>query len=1393
MMRNPWQKEGVSILEEKLSNVLPMVGQQRLFEKLSSFRKNISSSDPLKLSDFFMVIGAWGVGKSRVGHEICLQSIQPDREWIIDGQGQRIFEPGDERSILPIFVRYSQITNGELGSRLDADTWIPIATIEALKRLVGGSKAGGPGALAHNQDILNNHLRECLTPRGWETHKLELHEALQIQDPAVAMATVQRVLGKLGVQNLWIIVDEIEDITDIEREGLKTEERKEAGIDQVLLTVIPRVIKNEQTRQQYPWVNFTLLCSRAVGDLLKNVRAIERRTGWHELVTNSFDDVQSFFGYLEKNRTDIAAAINSYPPGLREAAFFAANRNFGWFNVIMYFAHDNYSGLDAAGVLERLARHAPVGSGRSIFNLDLIDTDYRVAHGDDWELVRRRLFGLLPEEIGYGTPAIVADALLRREDADGDRPIFSKYLEIDLKDPRSLPPFLARAGFRVVAGSANEYEMPGEVRFDLDVVIRSLAAFSIALPEARRGNLLVCEKLEDFIDQLKGLTPYADSADRFGGFLHAFLTEERWRVLGEDGAQRTHIGPSFSFLLDFNTLATAKATVSGYLLEGDANTRVAEAFKQAKNQKLERVNALLRGIACAWDGGQDFVTVSFVKDRRCPLVSWRPTADPLGFAVDHTAYLISVNQASFGDVESDLQHLAGLGAAPVLLIDEDDHDALQQLVLDLARSNPRMAPFIIPISLPRVASDTMTVLGLMGERGDATAAFTPDKLRTQQFHASIGTTLGLIKQTVTDWREQADQQGLILRPAFYGTSTNDELLRAFATGYASMLQGVDYTTMVGSDAHFAGDKELRDNFKKAAERNYKPGPAFEKAPITRMLLGKEDGTVAVAIPSALVALLKACLCATGLKPAELERRFLFDLRQREGDKKQHELQKPRDVLKHLLGVLLHLGLVHRDDKESHRGISERILRQEIADARGHLDGQIAGYIEKIRKQHEASADALKLRDKEARTRLKDSEQRLSKLDLKGIEAPWSELLKPSADDGRLVFQDRFAGAATAVKRIRDDTRWVFDRDQYDGVRYGPDTLQQLEEQQHNDHYPLWKRCKILNGFYEEVRTRRDTLLKEIKVKGDAFEARIPKLDDGKAMLPLQVLTTPLAITYQELDFSPDRPDKTIVAGSTALGTQSLGYALAKGNFQKSQQRLTELERLVKQPGGLVAEFDRLTSSWEGCCQTLQDCQNLLAQWSRFFAAATASVRTDFRIETLAKECAELEDYFQKGGIREVVDDREGSGTPARELLGILDNELQQHQAKPLELKERLEDVKNSILPRLQADFEKQHGHAFSAFRRICRVQGLAAPTLPQVVGDTWAATTKPFEDLAEGIQAQGTAFFKGSDLDFNGFVDLCRRADAKEPLDWTSEEMVRALTDLQRLKLIEYRFVEPEA
>src|SRR5205807_10344075 len=116
--------------------------------------------------------------------------------------------------------------------------------------------------------------------------------------------------------------------------------------------------------------------------------------------------------------------ISDYPPGLKEAAFFAANRNFGWFNVIMQHAHENHQGhqIPAWELLRRFGEDTPRGQA-SVFIPDAIGP-YRIEEDADYPFIREAMNGLLPHGIGPAgevTAEEPAGLLTKRDHAGAGR------------------------------------------------------------------------------------------------------------------------------------------------------------------------------------------------------------------------------------------------------------------------------------------------------------------------------------------------------------------------------------------------------------------------------------------------------------------------------------------------------------------------------------------------------------------------------------------------------------------------------------------------------------------------------------------------------------------------------------------------------------------------------------------------------------------------------------------------------------------------------------------------------------------------------------------------------------------------------------------------------------
>ncbi len=1371
---NPWQREGVSILPKEPKDLMPIVGQKRLFDMLSRFRETLLTPSANKLSGFFVLHGGWGVGKSRVGHEVCLEAISEDVDWIVEGQPQRLLRGGLQDHILPLFLRYIQVTGGPLGEHLGADNWIASVVVEGLGRLAGLRAHDTAGNLARNQDRIRQWTEMALRPKGWERAKPALAAALGQRDvQKAARGALEALKEHVRIEHLWLVVDEIEDITDVELDGLHSEERK--SIDQGLLTMIPRVIKAEEVRQEYPEVNFLLLCSLAVGDLLKQVRAIERRTERLELRTNAFTDVEAFFTYLQNHRPAVAVAISDYPQGLKEAAFFAANRNFGWFNVIMHHCHENHQGgkIPAWDLLRRFGEDTSRGRD-SVFIPETIG-EYRVEHDDDYSFVREAMYGMLPHRIGAagGVDGAKATRLLAKRDHGGtQRNIFTKMLEIQPPPLHRITVYMVKSGFENETGTV--LAMRGEVRFDLKEVIESLKAYSaIVLPEDRRDHLLICEDKAEFTAQVKGLSPYAEQAEHFADVLHGLLTEPAYRAKDDSGNPPEYVAPAFTFLFEFNRLNRLRRGEEGFLRDSASNTRLEEAFREVQKDAKGREQTLLHGLANCWDIERAPVQVTPVSECSLTALSFTSSYSPLDLGTDHSAIVFCGTSATDAEIEQDLSRIVSRRSLePVVIVLEDQDQRVEDLAERIARNVSRIAPFVVIHNITRQGGDYLVRVGLMGE------AFASDDLRTSHFHAVIQLGREQLKKILDLWlKEKIEDEGLVLRPLFYGSKVLDDDLAAFAKGYTALLGGKSYHEITQSGSGVFDDDTERERFTKMADRQVAPGAKYQGAPRMELLVD-EAGARQAELPRCILTLMSLC-SHVQLKPADLERRFLFAV---------PDDVRAREVVRHFVGVLVDAGLIERLENDAVRQISEHSLSTELKAAEDWLDTKFEAATAAIKAiYHDEGTRLADLRGKQARQSLKEARQRLEELDLDFVGKAWEELNRMSSD-GIPMYEQCLRKSLAVISKVRDEVRRIYDAAAERAFRYSPEVLLDFEQNQSSPGYPLWKRVKVLQGFYADVDKKRRELLKRIGEVLQDVERRVPDLPEGQKAFPTQALSRPLSAFRQELDFRPDRPNKTVTAGGSSFGVVTVGYKICDNRYREALERLGHLEAELSLPGKLVAGFLELLSTWEGLRTELVGIRSRLDAVRAFFADAPAKVKSEAGLEDNESEFDELTYQINGGGIRHNTDEREEANAPVLSLVDGLKTDMDKLRTQPRDLADHLEGLESQAVQSLEVAYQAKHRNLMRAWTSI-RVAVRKDPrTWPQQRAETYGKTQAAFDGLVAEMRAEGERYFAGEpDTTLDVYVALCGMELDEQPIDWDSPEYERHVTSLKRKKLLELR------
>jgi hypothetical protein len=606
-----------------------------------------------------------------------------------------------------------------------------------------------------------------------------------------------------------------------------------------------------------------------------------------------------------------------------------------------------------------------------------------------------------------------------------------------------------------------------------------------------------------------------------------------------------------------------------------------------------------------------------------------------------------------------------------------------------------------------------------------------------------------------------------------------EELEAFAKGYAAMLTGESYHSVMQKETGvFADDKE-REDFKKMVARQTDPGPKFATEPRLE-LIQLEGGEQVATVPRCFVALMERC-SHVGLKQSELENRFLFDL---------PDGGKAKDVIRHLTDVMSYLGLLDNDNGTL-KQVSTHVLDRQVKAAEDWLDARFETAVNSIKTiHHDEGARLLDIRGKEARQRLKEARKELDDLSLDYVGKSWEELNRETSD-GMPAYEQGLRKSLAVVVKVRDAVRSVFDTEADRLFKYSPDYLSEFEKHQSSPNYPLWKRVKILHGFYSDLDKRRRELIKQIAAINEEVERRVPDVHEGEykdqKAFPLQPLVRPLGAFQQELDFSAEKPNKTVTAGGSSFAIMTVGYKICDGKFREAFERIDTLEVELTQPGKLVAGFRELLATWEQLRNDVGELETRLTAITAFFADAPQDVKDDAELDSLQSELDELRDYLCNGGIRENTEGREARGDAILSLVKGLKEDVDEVRNAPANLRDRLQGKEAQAVQSLEVRYQSDHGPLIKAATAIRMVQNKDLPKWPSERSETYGKTEAKFAELVEQMRREGQEYFTGEpEVSFDDYVGLCKLALNKTTIDWDGD-YERVVNPLKRLKLLELR------
>ncbi|MBN1877700.1 MAG: hypothetical protein JXA33_25985, partial [Anaerolineae bacterium] len=489
-----WSNKGVALYPVDF----PLVGQNAVFNNLLKFKQAFMSSQGDDITGFFVIIGDWGLGKTRIGYELFAQTFNHVEGWLLNEEyiapnaaDGRLLKPQLAEGILPLYLRYSMVCDDELF----IENWVARVATTALRL------ATQPAQHHDAPPVLLDELRAALKARGVDL--VALRDAVDGPgDDDARLAAAMEILRPASINRLWVVVDEVETLADLKK-GLRAD-GEQAPVSETYLDMIPTIIKHENYRQAHPYVNFLMLCSTGMRDKVE-IGPNRRRTDSVDLEPNRIGDVHRYVAHLRERAESLGQSVD-YPAGTLEGAFIASNRNFGWFNVMMSSIHESYrQALEnkqtrtAWQLIEEYARTE--ARARWIFDLSALSL-LKGAKGVPEATLNRLLFGQLPISLTDGFSEAESKALRQVTVPGIAGTAFVELVEVHL-DERTLGDKLTQPeiGFKISPQGGDRY-LYYDSEVSLSSLLSALRAFSVG---AQPGNFVVCRDLTAFTAQLSAL------------------------------------------------------------------------------------------------------------------------------------------------------------------------------------------------------------------------------------------------------------------------------------------------------------------------------------------------------------------------------------------------------------------------------------------------------------------------------------------------------------------------------------------------------------------------------------------------------------------------------------------------------------------------------------------------------------------------------------------------------------------------------------------------------------------------------------------------------------------------------------------------------------------------
>lgn len=1323
-----WSNKGVALYPVDF----PLVGQNAVFNALFKFKQAFMSSQGDDITGFFVVIGDWGLGKTRIGYELFAQTFNHVEGWLLNedyivpnGADGRLLKPQFAEGILPLYLRYALVCDDDLF----ADNWVARTTNAALRLVTQ------PAQSYQIPRLLLEDLRTALKARGVDL--VALREALDAPtDDDARLEAALEVLRRAGIYYLWVVVDEVETLADLKK-GMRAEDEPRS-VSETYLDMIPTVIKHENYRQAHPYVNFLMLCSIGMRDKVE-IGPNRRRTDSVDLEPNRIGDVRRYVTYLQERAENLGQSV-TYPPGTLEGAFIASNRNFGWFNVMMSSIHEshrqaleNQSPLTAWQLLEEFAQSE--ARAKWIFDLSVLSL-LKGIQGAPKHAISRLVFGQLPVSLEDGFSAAEIKALQQVTVPGIAGPAFVDLVEVHL-DERTLGDELTRPeiGFKISPQGGDRY-----LYYDSDISLSSLLAalraFSVG---AQSGNFVVCRDLNAFTAQLSALydRPGVDVAQIAEPLHGIFLKYQE--------TARRYLGPSFALLQQMDSLLKRETSVMTFLQDADKDARLTEYAEQHDRSDRKRWTAICQGFARLLDETINSNVGSVPSIRANAAITFKSAFQSPRFEGLQVTPEGQVTVVYGQDLEKLAQELGDwlgqTGVHPLVIL-------LPAGMLETwhaQRLSPGVALCAIPRPLTRIEEDLLVKHSGKGTVFDAQSILSAK-------------TAGLLTQMrqnwqrdTGEWRQQIERAGYLLRPLWYSKNIVAE---DFALGYRLMLVKGWNIDQLAPDVNPDFETSKYDHVRKACQYNVDTPPG--KLPQLNVITPEPYAPL---LPPAFGALLKEL--KTQATPKTLLQRFFFAIPERD--------MKAEKQIGQILDLLCALGLVLQQ-----RGLYRAVDGQTLKNYREATSAWLSGECQTLLT---ALADTFtvetvgKMQKRSTSYAPKD----LAAVEQAAAQADFSSVFEQGGETPPEVIQ----ALISQIQEIEARLQQICPAEIYQqtGVPPTPFTTERLAKiEEQLSRFSLWQEVRFYSWLRDQYRQRRDELANAVSQQ--LAEAQALKTAEGYPF-PIAPLTQPLKAIQEEVLAAPTAGGRTSRNAIELPGyPHSVSTYLFMGDYTDAWERLEALGQYVEraQPDSFWARFHTARNQW---ARRVKDYQHAEAAWKSLsdFVQEAPSPAWQSARKTLGAELQQLRALVE-GGLEETVNAELDRG--AEKLLDALQEEIAA-AAKYQGLVEQITALHEQVKQELRALIDVPRLQALGRVLTAQRHSQMPAPPLEKTYADTKAA----YAVFNAKVIETGRSYFEGAgkstlwDCWVEIYLALSENRYTLRPEDET------ALQELETLKLIE--------